>query len=294
MGVNIQEFVSSNILGNIRTGARKNDIPVKYGYFDVHIDKTTSSLAVELFNEAYNKPTSLRIRFLNQNPIDVHLERYVGKRRRCYGNGKEAIFIDDNGKKKKIPCNGNSCPYFENGECKYIGRLKFLTDKLQDEGVWCYTTGNQKGIKKIAARIARANRKNEDLTKDWYELFLVAEDSSYKGKNYVPDIRKLSPIQTNSSNSDSKNDIVSNKENNDNAINYLMILSIEEIVFEEKKVKKIKFKDTSLNERELILSPESNQEILDLKEKSIIQPISISRKNDIGILNSYKIIKKAA
>ena len=294
MGVDIQEFVSNNILGNIRTGARKNDITVKYGYFDVHIDKTTSSLAVELFNEAYNKPTSLKIRFVNQNPMDVHLERYAGKKRKCFGNSKEAIFIDDNGKKKKIPCNGKSCPYFETGECKYIGRLKFLTDKLQDEGVWCYTTGNQKGIKKIATRIARSNRKNEDLTKDWYELFLVAEDSSYKGKNYVPDIRRLNPIRENNDESTNGNNKTEENKVRNDTINYLMIIGIEEFMYEDKKVKKIKFKDTSLKEQELIILPESNQEILELKEKSIIQPISISRKDDIGILNSYKIIKKAA
>ncbi len=296
MGVNIQELVKSNVLGNIRTGTRKNDIPVKFGYFDVHMDRTTSSLAVELFNQVYNKPTSLKIRFIDQNPMEIHLERYDGKKRRCYGNGKEAIFIDDKGKKQRKPCDSKNCPYFENGECKYIARLKFLTDKLQDEGLWCYPTGNQKGIKKIAARIARANRKGEDLTKDWYELFLVAEDSSYKGKNYVPDIRKLEPIEiennvTNQS-CEEKTNISQNKSNI--SVNYLMVLSFEDVMYNNSKVKKIKFKDTSSNEQELILLPEANQEIITLQPRSIIQPISISRKENIGILNDYKIIKKAA
>lgn len=192
MGVNIQEYMNNKIIGNIRTGARgENDRPIKFGYFDVHLDKTTSSLAVELFNEAYNKPDRLKIKFINQNPMDIHLERYEGRKRRCVGNNKQAIFIDDNSKKQMIECNCKECEYRKKRQCKFVGRLYFIIDKLEDEGIWCYPIGNEKGINKILARIARANRIGLDLTRDWYELFLVAEDSPYKGKNYIPDIRKV-------------------------------------------------------------------------------------------------------
>ena len=52
MGMNLQEFMKDKILGNVRSGTRdKDDRPVKLAYFDVHEDKTTSSLAVEIFNE---------------------------------------------------------------------------------------------------------------------------------------------------------------------------------------------------------------------------------------------------
>ena len=38
----------------------------------------------EIFNEKYNQPKQLRIKFFNQNPIEVFLERYEGRKRRCY------------------------------------------------------------------------------------------------------------------------------------------------------------------------------------------------------------------
>ena len=92
--MNVEEYMEGSVLGNIRTGIRdQDDKPKKFNYFNVHIDKTTSSLAVELFNQAYDKPNRLKIRFINQNPLDVNLERYEGRKRRCYGNNKQAKFI---------------------------------------------------------------------------------------------------------------------------------------------------------------------------------------------------------
>lgn len=291
MGVDIQEFVSDKIIGNIRTGARgENDRPIKFGYFDVHLDKTTSSLAVELFNQTYKKPQKLKIRFIDQHPIDVYLERYDGRKRRCYGNNKEAKFIDDSGKLQHIKCNANECEYKKNKKCKFVGRLYFVIDKLEDEGIWCYPIGNQKGIAKITRRIARANRIGEDLTKDWYELFLVPEDSSYKGKNYVPDIRKaeIKELPKQSQKEEKKENIPENQNNN---VNYLMIKELKKEMIDNKNVSKIVFVDTNHKEQELLLMPESKQDILKLKPQSIILPLSISRTDKISILNDYKIIK---
>ena len=65
MGVNVQEFVNDKVIGNIKIGKRnEKGNPQKYGYFNVHLDKMTSSLAVELFNEVYDKPDKLKIRFI--------------------------------------------------------------------------------------------------------------------------------------------------------------------------------------------------------------------------------------
>ena len=81
MEVDIQELVNNKVIGNVRSGSKgKDDRPIKYPYFDVHIDKSTSEMAVEIFNKLYSNPKSLKIRFLNQNPIHVNLERYEGKR----------------------------------------------------------------------------------------------------------------------------------------------------------------------------------------------------------------------
>ncbi len=300
MGVNMQEFVNERVIGNIKIGQKnEKDMPIKKGCFNVHLDKMTSSLAVELFNEVYDKPKKLKIRFINQNPMDVHFERYEGKKRVCYGNNKEAIFIDEDGKKQKKVCNCKQCKYALEGKCKLIGRLYFILDKLEDEGIWCYPTGNQNGIFKMLKRIIRANRIGEDLTKDWYELFLTIEQSSYKGVNYVPDIRKLGSVNTPSESSIPKENNNSSQQkpsSNDEQKNknYLMILNFQKMMLDNKEVTKITFKDTDLKEKNLILFPESNQEILSLKQESIILPISISTRQNISILNSYKIIKKAS
>ena len=53
---NKREYPNKNIIGNVRTGTRgEKDKPVKLAYFDVHLDNSTPSLAVEVFNEVYNK-----------------------------------------------------------------------------------------------------------------------------------------------------------------------------------------------------------------------------------------------
>ena len=73
-----------------------------------------------------------------------------------------------------------------------------------------------------------------------------------------------------------------------------MVMNFQKIILDNKEVTKITFKDTDLKEKNLILFPESNQEILSLKQKSIILPISISTQQNVSVLNSYEIIKKAS
>lgn len=294
MNVNIQEYLKDKILGNIKIGARdQNDRPLKYGYFNVHIDKVTSSLAVELFNEVYNKPKSLKIKFVNQNPIQLSLECYTGKKRLCYGNKKEAIRIDDKGKKNKIQCNYEDCIYAQEGKCKYIARLYFKLDKLEDEGIWCYPTGNQNGIGKMLKRIVRSNRIGEDITKNWYELFLTPEPSEYRGINYVPDIRKLELINDKENNINS-NDSIQNKEvknKSEKTNNLLMVMKIKNIEFNGNKAIELKVKDTKSCEKSFVMINDKKNSELKLKEKSIIFPISISKRDNILILNDYKLVK---
>lgn len=293
MGMNLQEFMSDKILGNVRSGTKdENDRPKKLPHFDVHIDRSTSSLAVEIFNEAYKKPNKLKIKLINQNPFEVFLERYEGKKRKCYGNGKEAKQINEKGKTEIIQCEGNDCPYRDDKQCKIVGKLYFYIDKLQDEGIWCYPIGSEKGVRRIGARIARANRKGEDLTKDWYELFLTPVDAPTTGINYIPDIRKIESSNQKSDNpkkQETPNN--SNNKSNQNNPNYLKVMGFLMTLYENKKVPKIKFIDTSSKERELILLPGGKQEILKVQQGSIILPLSISTRNNVSILNDYKIVK---
>ena len=98
MDEKMREYINKNLIGNIRSGTRgEKDNPVKLDYFNVHTDKSTPELAVEIFNEIYNQPNKLKIRFFNQNPLVEVLQRYEGKKLKCYGNGREARALDSAG-----------------------------------------------------------------------------------------------------------------------------------------------------------------------------------------------------
>ena len=286
--------MEKNIIGNVRTGIRgEKDKPIKLAYFDVHLDNSTPALAVEIFNEIYNHPKSLKIKFVNQHPLVVGYQKYEGKKLRCYGNGKNARRVEEQGKRKTIECNARECPYRNKRECKRVGRLYFIIDKLEDEGIWCYPMGSEKGIDNIKMRIDRANRLGKDLTADWYELYLKAEDT-IMGRNYIPDIKlmekKSQQTVDNSSTLNSRENDVSQIKKTKN-LNYLKVISFEKTKYEDKIVPKIICINTSSEKKELILLPESKQDILNVMPESIIIPISISARNNFNILNDYKIVK---
>lgn len=295
MSVNLQDYFKNSILGNVRIGAKdERGLPIKFPHFDVHIDYTTSELAVEIFNEKYNNPDKLKIRFLNQNPMEIFLERYEGRKRKCYGNSNQAKCVDDKGKVQVINCEGKKCPYKIKKQCKFVAKLYCLIQGLEDEGIWCFPIGGEKGIKKISKRIFRANRIGEDLTKHWYEISLTAEDAPGKGVNYIPDIKKLEEVeQSTQSETTTKSSIEKTTNNQTQNNNYLMIKGFEKVIFNSKNCVKINYTDTASKDGELFLLPESNQEILKLKPSSIILPSSISRRDNYSILNNYKIIKAA-
>lgn len=293
----MKEYFNNEIIGNVRTGARgQKDNPVKLAYFDVHIDNSTSELAVEIFNEKYNQPKSLVIKFVRQQPMEIGFQKYEGKKLKCYGNGKEAREMDDNGKRRTIACNPNECPYKQQKKCKMVGRLYFIIKDLEDEGVWCYPIGSEKGNRNIWRRIARTNRIGEDLTNDWYELYLRAEDG-VMGKNYIPDIRKIGVDDTKNTNKQGvKENSNTNKLNEPSQTkqqgnNYLKITKFEKAIYENKEVPKIICIDTNSKTQEFFLMPESKQDILKVATGSIILPLKISTNGNILILSDYKIAK---
>ena len=274
MSLNLENLVNSRPIGNIHSGEKDGDDKIhKHDYFNVHLDKSTSSMAVEIFNEVYKNPKTLKIRFVKQNPIEVYLERYQGKRRKCFGNGKEATLLDDKGNKNSVECNVNTCPYFKNGQCKYRARLYFVIDKLENDGVWCYPFGSEKGIRNIVQRIIRANRLNEDLTKDWYELFLNAEIAPTKGENYIPDIRKLEEV------SKEKNEEKEDKKKEEKT-NYMMLKGFDVAMINDIEYPMLNLVDTNKNEVNVVLPPSSNQEILNFMQGTIIIPLKIVNKDN--------------
>ena len=284
------------IIGNVRTGTRgEKDKPIKLPYFDVHLDNSTSSLAVEIFNEVYNHPKCLKIKFVNQNPLVIGFQKYEGKKLVCYGNGNKARRLEEQGKRTNIECNPANCMYRKKGECKRVGRLYFVIKKLEDEGIWCYPMGSEKGIDNIKMRVDRANRIGKDLTADWYELYLKAENG-IMGKNYIPDIRLSEEKKSQQvvDNNVTPAPMSYNKKqiNNQKNLNYLKVISFEKAKYEDKIVPKIICINTSSERKELILLPESKQDILKVLPESIIMPVSISSRNNFNILNDYKIVRE--
>ena len=284
------------IIGNVRTGTRgEKDKPIKLPYFDVHLDNSTSSLAVEIFNEVYNHPKCLKIKFVNQNPLVIGFQKYEGKKLVCYGNGNKARRLEEQGKSTNIECNPANCMYRKKGECKRVGRLYFVIKKLEDEGIWCYPMGSEKGIDNIKMRVDRANRIGKDLTADWYELYLKAENG-IMGKNYIPDIRLSEEKKSQQvvDNNVTPAPMSYNKKqiNNQKNLNYLKVISFEKAKYEDKIVPKIICINTSSEKKELILLPESKQDILKVLPESIIMPVSISSRNNFNILNDYKIVRE--
>ena len=96
--------------------------------------------------------------------------------------------------------------------------------------------------------------------------------------------------KTNISNGEQQNKNNNSQKTNKNVI-YLKIVEFKKAVYEDKEVSKIICMDTSLKKHELILMPESKQDILKVKAESIIMPISVSTRNNFMILNDYKIVK---
>lgn len=303
MEKNMMEYLKNNMIGNVRSGTRgEKDNPIKLAYFDVHTDKSTPALAVEIFNDLYKKPTSLKIKLFSKEPMIVGFQKYEGKKLKCFGNGREARVLEDK-KRESIQCDGDNCQYCQKNQCKKVGRLYFYIQGLEDEGVWCFPTGSQKGIRYILRRIERANRIGEDLTKDWYELYLRAEDTGL-GRNYIPDIRKLEDINNQDKIEEDKNkqtNISSNKQENKNQSKtekrnttnneILMLVKREKAKYKNQEIAKFTFVNPSSEKKELFLLPECKQDILKVGLKSIIQPIKISKIENNAILNDYKILK---
>lgn len=319
MEKSLKECIKGNLLGNVRTGTRgKNDRPIKLEYFNVHIDKSTPSLAVELFNKAYNNPDSIKIKFVCQKPMVSYYERYEGKRRQCYGNGEKAKVFDDKGKAEIIECNVNKCPYRQSRKCKKAARLYFYMERISaDEGVWCFPIGSEKGINYIEQRIERANRLGQDLTNGWYELYLITEDAPRGGKNYIPDIREIiegtkkeTHITNNKKTEENKNQIpkntvssicenknnkqIADTQNKDNLKKCLMYKGSQITIYKNQKVPKLKFMNVEKQDLELILMPNNkkdNQQILYLKPGTIIMPLKMVKEDANTILYEYKVLK---
>lgn len=285
----------TDILGNVRTGTKsEKDHPIPLSYFDVHKDKSTSMLAVEIFNETFSKPKELIIKPAKKEPLQIFYERYGGKRIKCYGNNSEAREIDEKGNKVKIECNEN-CKYRQDKTCKRRARFYFRIKGIEEEGIWCYPMGSENGIDNVDRYLKYCKRKNMNIEEMWFRLFLE-EQPSISGKNYVPDIQKIDTIDKKEPNVENKNEKEEKQEkqsnSNDNKNNFLLYKGGKMADIQGKKIPQLYFKTTKNEDLLLYLDNASNREILKLDKQSVILPLKeVKINNGIVILRDYKIIK---
>ena len=134
-------------VGKLRMGERSKErrgAPIAYWHFEARDDGgITPESASAAFEEVYpgGQPEEIEVMF----PLDdesvvfpIHYERWTsGSKCICRGDGYKADLLNrETGELEQIECNPKTCPYYERGECKHVGRMFFLLPKVKGLGVW--------------------------------------------------------------------------------------------------------------------------------------------------------------
>lgn len=283
----------NDFLGNVRTGTRgEKDNPIALSYFDVHKDISTSMLAVEIFNQTFNKPTELIIKPEGEDALKIYYELYKGKTLKCIGNDKYGKMLNDKGKRENIICN-SECEYRKNNTCKKRGRLQFRIKGIEDEGIWCYPIGSENGIENIQKYLDYMIKKGVNISNEWFRLFIQGQ---YKGarKNYIPDIQRLNlnfnnePVEGKKEESEPTTKVQNIQ---DEKLNYILYKGARMVNIENEKLPQLLFKTTKGEDVLYLLNQKSNKSILKLDKESVILPTKINNINGAVFLEDYKIIR---
>lgn len=284
----------NDFLGNVRTGTRgEKDNPIALSYFDVHKDRSTSMLAVEIFNQTFNKPTELIIQPEGEDALKIYYELYKGKTLKCIGNDKHGKMLNDKGKRESIMCN-SECEYRKNNTCKKRGRLHFRIKGIEDEGIWCYPIGSENGIDNIKRYLDYMKKRNIDISNEWFRLFI---EGQYNGarKNYIPDIQRLNLKSNNGTPQDNNKKetkpIAKVQNSQDEKLNYLLYKGARMVKVQNENLPQLLFKTTKGEDILYLINQKSNKNILKLGKDTVILPTKINNINETAILEDYKIIR---
>jgi len=284
----------NDFLGNVRTGTRgEKDNPIALSYFDVHKDRSTSMLAVEIFNQTFNKSTELIIKPEGEDALKIYYELYKGKTLKCIGNDKYGKMLNDKGKRENVVCN-SECEHRKNNTCKKRGRLHFRIKGIEDEGIWCYPIGSENGIENIQKYLDYMKKKDIDISNEWFRLFL---EGQYNGarKNYIPDIQRLNLKFNNELIQDNKKEeskpTTQVQSSQDEKLNYILYKGARMVKVQNENLPQLLFKTTKGEDVLYLLNQKSNKSILKLDKESVILPTKINNINGAVILEDYKIIR---
>lgn len=180
------------------------------GYFIAKTKNDNMQLVLDRFNERYPKRTSLIIHFFDENPLSVRRIRYNQGGAICYCMaGQNQAKQRTTSGWKTINCT-SECTYsipsdeISKPMCNLEATLKFLLPEISNDRIWIMKITGQTSIKRLQAYINLQRQLGNSLIGN-YILFLKQEQQTNKtGKtfnNYILDIMRENPINSNNSNS---------------------------------------------------------------------------------------------
>jgi len=148
-------------LGTIRLGHKEKRTRKDGTEYEMPVADPFFVLPDELIPLLGAEPTTIAIYFLSDNleiTFPHYMRRYKASGLRCLGDGDEILYrVNDGGvvdvsdysavtpdRKvvmegnvvERVPCLGDQCPYYLNGECKPTGFLRFMIAKWPRLGYW--------------------------------------------------------------------------------------------------------------------------------------------------------------
>ncbi len=171
---------------------------VDYGYFIAKIRKNNMKQYLDKFNEIIRGSSNIDIKFVNNDPLSIRMERSNQSGAVCYCLENESIGKQINkGQWQDIECNSN-CSYLQKDEkgksaCNRIAWLKFIIPQIATDRIWLMKITGQKSINNLKGYIL-LQKAQGTLLSGTYSMFLEQEEQTNRlGKkynNYILDIFK--------------------------------------------------------------------------------------------------------
>lgn len=212
-------MANRNVVGRVALGKPAEDgrnYPTKINYFllkqkklvDGDIEWPASEELMELFDPEEQKPTSIPVMLVSDDPDEILFSQLQYWRkgeagdgfRFCYGDGREAMrWSDEKQRHVKFADPDNPdldgecpCPYYtEEGKCDSRGYLYFqvLTpdsgDPVEVGGVFSYQTSSAKIIRKLQGSIQTLKKMLANPNEPW-------QDAEIKGRRLMMKISYMS------------------------------------------------------------------------------------------------------
>lgn len=274
------------IAGSLRIGEKnEKNIPTRLNYFTVHEDSHTEKNVIRQFEEKYNKPTKLLIRFLNDDPLEVSYLRYAKSGLMCKGDGEIANEVLDN-EWKEHKCS-EECK-FRGKECKLTGRLLFIIKDLNIGGVWRLQTQSYNTIQNFLSTINFLKAMGIKITEKDFLLSTEERSAIVEGKlkKYTTvNLRMIEDSKTADTNLN-ENTIIDKSSNTDNLPKTKNIKSNKSDIKQE-KIKKLE-NELQENSEKTIMQDDTNKiktetttQDVEIQNNQVIEEVTMNEVDDL-------------